>query len=50
MQESDKITYNTYLLTLKDSEFNNDSKIGLISSKRDKVITNYQQNYIKIRN
>lgn len=36
MQESDKITYNTYLLTLKDSEFNNNSKIGLISSKRDK--------------
>ena len=36
MQESDKITYNTYLITLKDTEFNNDSKIGLISSKRDK--------------
>ena len=36
MQESDKITYNTYLITLKDTEFNSDSKIGLISSKRDK--------------
>ena len=36
MQESDKITYNTYLITLKNTEFNNDSKIGLISSKRDK--------------
>ena len=36
MQEKNDIVYNTYLITLKDKEFTNDSKIGLISSKVDK--------------
>lgn len=36
MQESDKITYNVYLITLKDTEFSSESKIGVISDKIDK--------------
>ena len=36
MQESDKITYNIYLITLKDTEFSSESKIGVISDKIDK--------------
>lgn len=36
MQESEKITYNIYLITLKDTEFSSESKIGVISDKIDK--------------
>ena len=36
MQESDKITYNIYLITLKDTEFSSESKLGVISDKIDK--------------
>lgn len=36
MHESDKITYNIYLITLKDTEFSSESKIGVISDKIDK--------------
>lgn len=36
MQESDKITYNVYLITLKDTEFSSESKLGVISDKIDK--------------
>ena len=36
MQESEKITYNIYLITLKDTEFSSECKIGVISDKIDK--------------
>jgi len=36
MHESEKITYNIYLITLKDTEFSSESKIGVISDKIDK--------------
>lgn len=36
MQESEKITYNIYLITLKDTEFSSESKMGVISDKIDK--------------
>ena len=36
MQESEKITYNIYLITLKDTEFSSESKISVISDKIDK--------------
>lgn len=36
MQESERITYNIYLITLKDTEFSSESKIGVISDKIDK--------------
>lgn len=36
IQESEKITYNIYLITLKDTEFSSESKIGVISDKIDK--------------
>lgn len=36
MQESEKITYNIYLITLKDTEFSSESKIGVINDKIDK--------------
>ena len=36
MHESEKITYNVYLITLKDTEFSSESKLGVISDKIDK--------------
>ena len=35
MQENEKIIYTTYLITLKDSSFNEESKIGIINKKID---------------
>ena len=35
MQENDKIIYTTYLITLKDNSFNEESKIGIINKTID---------------
>ena len=35
MQENEKIIYTTYLITLKDNSFNEDSKIGIINKMID---------------
>ena len=35
MQENEKIIYTTYLITLKDSSFNEESKIGIINKTID---------------
>lgn len=35
MQENEKITYTTYLITLKDNNFNEESKIGIINKTID---------------
>ena len=35
MTEDDELTYTTYLITLQESEFNNDSVIGMISDENE---------------
>ena len=50
MQESDKITYNSYLITLKDTEFSSESKIGVISDKIDKDTTELSTKLYKKKN